>query len=265
MGDRRDQPALSEFAESPESTTQNAAADSPLGTANPDSGHKTSEMAPMDRPAGVQQQQQHQHQLYSNGSYGFSAQLDIPSQHGHGQAGPFNMRTMAGALPHAPYQPSPYTPGQQPSYHSLPGPPSHMANQMISHYDTQGNRSGWIGNQQQYSVPQHIGQYYGPPISPSPQVSLPHRADYGYHSSNVIVGQQQQTNTSYYYQPGTFFAGQGPQAHGQTMPEHYATPGTQLGVARSMQSQYGAQGPSTINIVGRGNGKLIMLAHILFG
>ncbi|KAK3956363.1 YT521-B-like domain-containing protein [Pseudoneurospora amorphoporcata] len=251
MGDIRDQPTPSESAGSTGSTT--AAAGSPLANAIPDLGQTTSESALMYRPAGVQQQQQH----YSNGPHGFSAQSDIPSQHGHGRAGLFNMGTMASALPHVPYRLSPYSSGQQPSYNSLAGPSSNIANQMtMSPYGTQGSTSGWIGNQQQWYVSQHIGQYYGHPVSPSPQVSLPHRTEYGYPFSGVIVGQQPHPNAHYYYQPGASFAGQTPQAHGQTMPGHYATPGTQLGVTRSVQPQYGARAASTVGSVGQGDASL---------
>ncbi|KAK3487262.1 YT521-B-like domain-containing protein [Neurospora crassa] len=260
MGDIRDQPTPTKSAGSAgstESTTQDAAAASPLATVNLDLGQTTSESALMYCPMGVQQQQQQyqqQQQPYSNGPHVFSAQLNIPSHHGHGRAGPFNMGTMTSALPHVPYRPSPYSPGQQPSYNSIIGPSSHMANQMtMSHYGTQGSTSGWVGNQQQYYVSQHIGQYHGQPISPSPQVSLPHRADYGYPSSGVIVGQQPHPNAHYYYQPGVSVAGQTPQAHGQTIPGHYATPGIHFGVARSVQPQYGAQVASTVGCVGQGN------------
>ena len=277
MGDIRDQPTPSESPEPAEPTdSTTATAGSPPAITSQYLGQTVSESATMYRPVGVQQQQQQQQQQhhqqyqqqqqhYSNGPHGFSAQLETPSQHGLSRAGLFNMGTMASALPHVSYRPPPYSPGQQPSYNSLAGPSSNMANQMgMAPYGSQGNTSGWTGAQQQWYLSQNIGQYFGHPISPSPQVSLPQRPEYGYHSSGVIVGQQPHPNAHYYYPPGASFAGQASQAHGQTIPGHYATRGTQLDATRSVQPQYGAHVAPDAGSVEPSNGKLMMFVHVFF-
>ena len=177
------------------------------------------------------------------------------------------MGTMTSSLPAMPYRLAPYTQAQPQSYNAIAGPSSNITNQMaMTPYGSQGNTSAWIGHQQHWFTPQHIGsqhtgQYYGHPISPSPQVSLPHRPEYGYHTNGVFVGQQPHLNAHYYYPPGGSFAGQAPQAHGQTVPEHYATPGAQLGATRSVQPQYGAQVASNSDSVGQTNG-MLMFAHV---
>lgn len=185
-------------------------------------------ISPGFSPSHVQQQQ------HGGGSHhAFSSQLDTAQTQGPPRGGaPFDMGTMANALPPTGYRPGPYSQGQ-PRYSAIamPSPASQFA--------AQGAMAP-VHNQQYY-LPQHshLAHFYPTPLSPpQPRPNLPSGPDLGYYQNAVVVNRQPHPATQFYYPHAVHYPGQTP---GQLLVGQYSVPSPQAADPRQHRPAMGGQ------------------------
>ena len=182
------------------------------------SGPYPSTHAPGPQQNQYQHQHQHQQQQYGPGpphgppQHAFTSQLEIAHSQSPPRAGPFDMSTMANAIPQPSYRPGPGDPGSpygrgQQRYHPMPNPSPAMVAQLPTSPFAGQNAMAMMPNQhQQYYLPQHA--------------PMPH-----YYPNGVVVGQQQpHPGAQYYYAQTAHFAAQPPPIQPQLVSSQYIPP-----------------------------------------
>ncbi|KAI0016071.1 hypothetical protein F4780DRAFT_713101 [Xylariomycetidae sp. FL0641] len=195
--------------------------------------------SPVNNPAFQAQYQQ----LYGPSPNAFSNQLDMAHGHGSGRQGPYNMASMANALPQAGYRPS-YVPGQQQQH------PHHQQQQQprFSHSPAQGmipqmhQFQGQPGISpvagQHYYVAQHpqMSPYYNAPLSPTSQQHQPTpraNVNMAYYPNSIVMNQTQHPMAAaYYYPSAASYAAPNAGGHGQMSSAPFVVPDGPVGAAR---------------------------------
>src|SRR3569833_80060 len=205
-----------------------------------------------DTAAEVQPGYAPQFQHY--GQQAFSSQFDMAQPQGSARSGPYNMRTMMGALPQANYR-------QGQRFNPVSASPAVV--QPVSQYPGQA-----LPNQQ-YFVPQnaHMPQYFAAPMSPShpqhaqqqqqqqppppqqqqhpqqqqQQGNLSPRSNMAYYPAQMPFVNPQTAHPSgaYYYPQSSVFPAQGQGMQGQMLAAQYASPAPPHADARHPSYQAG--------------------------
>ncbi|KAI0012170.1 hypothetical protein F4779DRAFT_105240 [Xylariaceae sp. FL0662B] len=182
---------------------------------------------PTNNPAFQTQYQQ----LYGPSPNAFTNQLDVAHAQGSNRQGPYNMTTMASALPQSGYRPN-YNPGQQPQrYNSGPNPGMIQSIPQMAHFAGQPGMSH-LGAQQYY-VPQHahMSPYYSAQLSSSPQqhqapqqAGLSPRHSLSFYPSSIMISQSQHPPPAYYYPPSNQYPAPNATIQGQMAPGQFLVP-----------------------------------------
>lgn len=174
-------------------------------------------------------------QQHSAPQDGFTSQLHMAQPQIPPLAGPFDMNTMANALPQPAYASAPYGRGAQRYQVPVPGPG------MTSQFARQ-NTMNMMPNQQYY-FPQHahMGHFY---------------------PGGVVVGQQPHPGAQYYYPQTAHFTSQPPPNQPQLVSSHYIPPTVHQTEPRSSSSHSKGQATNPNFIPEQNKGGFQLLSPI---
>lgn len=169
----------------------------------------------------VQYQGQQYQPQYGPADHAFQSQLDMSQPQIGARAGPYNMSSMANALPQQnAYRPNSY--GSSPQRYGHAGPSTSVPMQNHANTSFAGpHLPNHIPSQQYYLQQNQMSPYYGSGMPPHPQQgpSVSPRGAFPYYPEQVLMGNQQSHAPAafYYAHAGGFAAAQGmpPMMHGQ--------------------------------------------------
>ena len=182
-------------------------------------GPLETQQTPSHGGQGVDTQQAYTGQFYGQPQPAFTSLSEMAQPQVPTRPGPYNMASMAHALPHPSYRQAPVN-NPQMRYNPSGASPS-MLGQSMHQYGGQG-AMGQVPNQAYYMQQQaQMSPYYGSPISPSqPQSSMSPRTNMPnmpYYGNQLMGNQQPHSSMGYYYPQMAPFHSHGQAPHNQAM------------------------------------------------
>lgn len=206
----------------------------PSGSPNDHLGHKTlssfqepvsdegqASYVPSPNPTNPGFQSEYQHQ-FESAHNALSTQFNMTQPQGTGRGasqGPYNMSTMANALPQSTFRLSANNPGQM--RYNPDGSASNAAPQMTQ-YAGQSNMNHLAGQPYYVAQPTHMPQYYTTQMPPMPQQGMSPRHNMHYYANQVMMNHAQQSMPpGYYYPQSNHYPSQSSPMPGSMITNHY--------------------------------------------
>ncbi|POS72693.1 hypothetical protein DHEL01_v208917 [Diaporthe helianthi] len=205
-------------------------------------GPLDTQQTPIQGNQGVEIQQAYTNQLYGHHQPAFHSLSEMAQPQISARPGPYNMASLATALPQSHYRQAPLN-NPQMRYNPSGASPNMLGQTQPMHqYGGQGTL-GQVPNQAYYMQQPQISPYYSSPMSPSqPQPSMSPRTNMPsmpYYGNQLMGNQQLHSSMGYYYAQMAPFHSHAQTTHSQAMVGSYMpVPGSQAEI-RSGPQQVG--------------------------